>query len=239
MKNRRVFGPKDTMCELIENDNRVLLIMSCLGIKLGIGDKTIGEVCKEANVDAGTFLVVVNTAIDGDDPNELDISNVSIQALLDGLTGTHRYYLGLRFPEIRSNLILAWGDLENDLLKVMIRYYDELVECLREHVALEERTIFACARSLAGKGIRDRKCDGVPLQRNVHEPIMARLAELRRLLIRYYPAHDTHRMNDVILELQSCESVMKMHNKVEEVLLARMMAQLGKDRDKQTAKAVK
>ncbi len=44
MKNRRVFGPKDTMCELIENDNRVLLIMSCLGIKLGIGDKTIGEV---------------------------------------------------------------------------------------------------------------------------------------------------------------------------------------------------
>ena len=216
------------MCDLIANDHRVLFIMSCLGIKLGIGDKTIGEICEEAHIETDTFFVIVNSVIDGDKPHDVDISNVSFPALLAGLSATHSYYLEQRLPEIRRDLIRAWGDLENDLLKVMVRYYDEFVESLREHVELEERTIIACARSLAEKESLNSNCNcnELQLQWNGHEPIMVSLVELRRLLIKYYPAHDTHRMNDVILELQGYESVMKIHNKVEEVLLARIIAQL-------------
>lgn len=224
MKKRKTYGPGDAMCDLVENDYRVLLIIGRLGIGLGMGDKNINEVCMEAGVDTGTFLAVINTILDENGLADPDFGDVSLSALLDGLVRAHNYYLDYRFPEIRQKLILAWGGSENDQLKVMIRYYDEFVEKVRQHVVFEEKIFFPYVRSLVDGNTLDSYCGELPESR--HVSVMARLSELRLLLIKYFPALDTNRMNDVLLELHTCEYALDMHRKIEEVLLPRVISQL-------------
>lgn len=50
----------DKMSDLFARTTRWLLVMSRFGIDLGFGEKNIGDVCRQNEVDSCTFLTVVN-----------------------------------------------------------------------------------------------------------------------------------------------------------------------------------
>ncbi len=216
------------MCDLVENDYRVLMVMARLGMGLGFGDKTVGEVCSECGVDVDTFSVIVRMILKGDYPSDSDIDRVSLPTLLAGLTRAHNYYLDFRLPEIRRQLIKAWGGSDNDLLKVMVAYFDEFVNDVRLHVHYEEEVFFPYARALeSGIPAGVRRPDSV---KELNDPMIARLGEMRRLLVKYYPSRDTNSINEVLLDLGICEQAMELHRKVENVLLPAKIARVERER---------
>ncbi len=224
MKKILHYGADDRMCDLVENDYRVLMVMARLGMGLGFGDKTVGEVCREYGVDVDTFSVIVRMILEGDYPTDSDIDRVSVSTLLAGLDRAHNYYLGFRLPEIRRQLVKAWGGSDNDLLKVMVDYYDEFVEDVRRHVRYEDEVFFPYVRALE-KGLEtaQRRPD---LSEERHDPMIARLGEMRRLLVKYYPSRDTNDMNEVLLDLAVCEQALELHRNVEDVLLPAKIARM-------------
>ncbi len=50
----------DKMSDLICENYPMVLVMSRFGIDLGFGEKNIGDVCRQNEVDSCTFLTVVN-----------------------------------------------------------------------------------------------------------------------------------------------------------------------------------
>ena len=54
------YKANDSLAELISDDFKLLQVLSRFGIALGFGDKCVGQVCKENNVDTYTFLAVCN-----------------------------------------------------------------------------------------------------------------------------------------------------------------------------------
>ena len=52
--------PSDRMREVINDNGKILFVMSRFGIPLGFGDKTVEEVCAAQEVDTATFLAVAN-----------------------------------------------------------------------------------------------------------------------------------------------------------------------------------
>ena len=59
-RDYRIFTARDRMESLITTNYHLLNVLSRFGISLGVGDKSIEEVCKLNGVDCKTFLVVVN-----------------------------------------------------------------------------------------------------------------------------------------------------------------------------------
>ena len=50
----------DKICEIISSSPSILQMMCRFGIPLGVGEKTVRQVCEESNVHTGTFLAVAN-----------------------------------------------------------------------------------------------------------------------------------------------------------------------------------
>lgn len=72
MKNLKLYEADDKMIDLISDNYTMLQGLGAFGIRLGFGDKTVEEVCKEQGVDSYTFLAVVNFIINGYAPKDSD-----------------------------------------------------------------------------------------------------------------------------------------------------------------------
>ena len=92
------------MCDVICDEPSLLQMMSRFGIPLGVGDKTVGEVCDEHQVHAPTFLAVANYMKIGAEIAPYYVENVSVPALVAYLDQAHNYFLNFQLPAIRRKL---------------------------------------------------------------------------------------------------------------------------------------
>ena len=207
------YDADDRMCDLVCDSYPVLLVMSRFGIALGFGDKTIGEVCRDSGVDTGTFLTVVNTHIDGEAP---DPGAVSVGALVGYLRNSHDYFLDFRLPGIRRKLIEAIDCSRNDVAFAILRFFDEYVAEVHKHMDYEEHKVFPYVEALlAGERPEGYSID---VFRRHHDQVEAKLAELKRIIIRYYPSGSTNELNGVLFDIFTCERDLASHNDIEDRL---------------------
>ena len=186
------------MCDLVCDRYPVLLIMSRFGIALGFGDKTIGEVCLDSGVDTATFLAVVNMHADDKAP---DPETISVAALVSYLRNSHNYFLDFRLPAIRRKLIEAIDCSHNDVAFAILRFFDEYVAEVHKHMDYEEQKVFPYVEGL----LRGEHPEGysIDIFRRHHDQVEAKLAELKRIIIRYYPSGSTNELNGVLFDIVS------------------------------------
>ena len=55
-----MYKAQDKMCDLMAHEEEAIQIISRFGLNVGVGDKSIDEVCVEHGVHTPTFLTVVN-----------------------------------------------------------------------------------------------------------------------------------------------------------------------------------
>ncbi len=216
------YGPGDSMSELIGRDYRLLLIMSRFGIGIGVGDKSVGQVCVDNGVDTATFLAVSNLLLD-ETADDKDVETLSIASLLDYLHNSHDYFLGFRLPAIRNKLATIAGGGDK-LSKAITDYFDEYVNEVRRHMEYEEKTVFPYIRTLL-EGNRPGSYHIDVFQKR-HDRVEGRMNEFKNLMIRFYPAQSTNEVNGVMFDIFNCEKELSSHNEVEDKLLIPAIARM-------------
>ena len=203
------------MCDLVCDRYAVLQVMSRFGIALGFGDKTIAEVCAENKVDTATFLAVVNMLMNFGNGAEL-AGEVSVRSLTDYLHNSHGYFLDFRLPAIRRKLIEAIDCSHNDVAFAILRFFDEYVAEVHKHMDYEEQKVFPYVEGL----LRGEHPEGysIDIFRRHHDQVEAKLAELKRIIIRYYPSGSTNELNGVLFDIFTCERDLASHNDIEDRL---------------------
>lgn len=212
----------DSMSGLITGSYGVLLVMSRFGIGLGVGNKSIGEVCAENGVDTETFLAVVNMLSDGE--AAVDPSSVSVAALMGYLHNSHDYFLDFRLPKIRENLVAALPEPHDELTRAIIGYFDKYVAEVNRHMKYEERMVFPyVSELLAGHKPADYSIEVFSKR---HDQVEAKLTEFKEIFIKYYPAPSSNEINSVLFEIFNCENDLASHNEVEDRLFVPATEQL-------------
>lgn len=217
----------DKMSDLITNDYSMLLVMHRFGIAMGIGEKSIKEVCKQNKVDCNTFLTVVNFLLE----DNITFSNVSqhlsIEALITYLQRSHDYFLNFRLPHIRRKLKEAiTTDCSEDVTFVILRFFDEYASEVNKHMAYEEKTVFPYVRDLI-HGKKDGKYN-ISIFRKKHDQIDSKLSELKNILIKYYPGASSNLLNSVLFDILSCEKDLASHCKMEDYLFTPAILEIEK-----------
>ncbi len=210
--------PTDLMSDLICDNYPMLLVMSRFGIDLGFGESSIEEVCRKSNVDVDTFLAVVNVLISGDKVNDIqiDYNKVSLPQLVCYLHNSHTYFLEYRLPSIRQKLVDSL-ERDEDVSVVIVNYYDGYVAEVNKHMMYEENTLFPYVTSIVeGKTPQLYSIDEYSKH---HDKIESKLSELKSILIKYYPAQTTHKLNNVLYDILACEQELASHNGIEDFLL--------------------
>ena len=216
MKRMKLYEADDKMIDLISDNYSMLQGLGAFGIRLGFGDKTVTEVCREQDVDCHTFLTVVNFLINGFTPKETD-DRISVATLLAYLRASHHYFLDFQLPSIRKKLeaSLTMGDNRAELI---LRLYDEYAHDIRLHMKYEEKTLFPYVESLMeGEQKPNYNVDTFAKH---HSDTTGKFQELKNIIIKYLP-HDglaNNQLTTTLYDIYNNEEWLLNHSNVEEVL---------------------
>ncbi len=226
-RDYRIFAPRDKMESLITTNYRLLNMLSRFGISLGVGDKSIEEVCKLNGVDCATFLAVVNLFNNPESPQ--DNPQFSLEELIDYLKKSHAYYLDYRLPAIRVALEKAIEGGGKQMQYLILNYFDDYAAEVARHMNQENEEVFPYLQKLL-----ESYSAGAPLQggknphifSEQHNSIDVRLGELIDIIVKYYPGGATNELNTVLYDIFVCQQDLESHNLIEDVLLVPKVKQM-------------
>ncbi len=213
---RPKYHASDMMREVINDNGNILFILSRFGIPLGFGDKSVGEVCATNDVDTATFLAVANYVCH----RTTDNSEISLSTLIDYLRRAHTWFLEFNLPAIRRKIIEAIDCSGKDEVALLIlKFYDDYVSEVRAHMQHEEQTVFPYVDALM-KGVLNRNYT-IDLFAAKHNHIEAKLADLKNVIIRYYPQRNGGELlYSVLFDIINCEQDLDTHCSVEDEVFA-------------------
>lgn len=235
MRKMKLYEADDKMIDLISDNYSMLQGLSAFGIRLGFGDKTVCEVCREQDVDCYTFLMVVNFLINGYTPKESD-EKISVKTLLGYLQASHRYFIDFQLPSIRTKLeeSLQKGD---GLATLILRLYDEYAHDIRLHMKYEEKTLFPYVEAL----LRGEQTSGynVDIFSKHHSDTKGKFQELKNIIIKYLPHNGlaNNQLTATLYDIYNNEEWLLNHSDVEEILFVpaiRLLEQKVKEDDVST-----
>ena len=235
MRKMKLYESDDKMIDLISDNYSMLQGLSAFGIRLGFGDKTVCEVCREQDVDCYTFLMVVNFLINGYTPKESD-EKISVKTLLGYLQASHRYFIDFQLPSIRTKLeeSLQKGD---GLAALILRLYDEYAHDIRLHMKYEEKTLFPYVEAL----LRGEQTSGynVDIFSKHHSDTKGKFQELKNIIIKYLPHNGlaNNQLTATLYDIYNNEEWLLNHSNVEEILFVpaiRLLEQKVKEDDVST-----
>lgn len=220
----------DRLSDLIDDNFKLLMVMSRFGISLGFGEKTVEEVCNSENVDCNTFLAVANfisseqTSFSVEEQPQL-----SIHSLMDYLKNAHVYFLDFVLPMLRRKLIEAIDcSREDNVAFLILKFFDGFVNEVREHMQYENEQVFVYVDSLL-EGKLSSKFNIAKFASH-HSKIDERLKELKGIITKYYnESSDNLLLSATLFDIYSCEQDLALHNLVEDCLFVPAVMHVEKE----------
>lgn len=227
MNGQQKYKETDKLSDLICGNYSLLLVMSRFGLSPGFGDKSVKEACRMNGVDHKTFLSVVNFIEEYPSCLKQDVKGISVPSLMSYLRRAHSYFLDFNLPAIRCKLAEAIGETEG-ISSLILRYFDNYVLEVREHMEYENKTVFKYVDELmAGKVHAVYRIDVFAKR---HNQIDTKLTELKNIIIKYYPAQENiNQLNAVLFDIYSCEADLESHCMVEDYLFVPAVRELEKN----------
>lgn len=202
-----IYRDIDKMSDLLSHDRRAMQIVSRFGIPMGVGDKTIEQVCEENGINTPTFLAMVNTHNENKGEKSYTTAELDLNTLRIYLRNAHSYFLDFQLPRLRRQLIEAINptDTDSQIPMLILKYFDEYVQEIRIHIQHEDE----------GK-MEDHETDDRHITHKLHE--------LVNLIIKYYPSHSTYPfanelMTGVLVGIYQTEDELSTHCAIEDNLL--------------------
>ena len=216
MKNLKLYEADDKMIDLISDNYIMLQGLGAFGIRLGFGDKTVEEVCKEQGVDSYTFLAVVNFIINGYAPKDSD-DRIDVETILGYLRASHRFFLDFQLPSIREKLKATLCQ-DDSMSTLILHLYDEYAHDIQKHMRYEEKTLFPYVEALLRGEQTSRYNVGI-FSKN-HSDTTGKFQELKSIIIKYLPQDNlsNNKLTDTLYDIYNNEEWLCNHSNVEDCI---------------------
>ncbi len=216
MKNLKLYEADDKMIDLISDNYTMLQGLGAFGIRLGFGDKTVEEVCKEQGVDSYTFLAVVNFIINGYAPKDSD-DRIDVETILGYLRASHRFFLDFQLPSIREKLKATLCQ-DDSMSTLILHLYDEYAHDIQKHMRYEEKTLFPYVEALLRGEQTSRYNVGI-FSKN-HSDTTGKFQELKSIIIKYLPQDNlsNNKLTDTLYDIYNNEEWLCNHSNVEDCI---------------------
>lgn len=221
-----IFTAAHRMSSLIESNYCLLPIINRLGVRLGLKDKTVGEVCDSNGINASFFLAIVNTYNNGNYFPQQELLSFSPLQIVDYLRKTHHYYVSYELPKIEGLLNQMLTGCENDCpsLKLIHEFFIKYRQELISHIADEEDRVFPYIINLVEKGTLEPKGYSILNFEKEHTNVDEKLSDLRNLIVKYIePNYNDNLCNEFLIALDRFETDIKDHARIEDKILVPMV----------------
>ena len=225
------FNANDILADLVLEQYNLLVVIERFGIRLGIENQTIYQVCQKNSLNPELFCIILNMFCD--DKYEITLSSdfSSIPQLLIYLEKSHNYFLGEKIPEIQKSIAKLVSSIEEPNASLIVDFFDSYIKEVNEHMAHENSVVFHYVNSLyqqyeKGEMMNQEGFSMLEYEKN-HDDIEQVLFDLKNLLLKYLPQNDIkdNRIN-VLIDLFELEHELHNHQRIEDELLIPMVRKL-------------
>lgn len=122
-----IISSKKQLSEIINSYPEVITLINRFGITLGVGDKTIENICFEKNLDCDFFVMILNTYINEDYFPEKILKTFKAPIIINYISQTYHYYTHYMLPNIERHfaLLISHSGANNNL-ELMQQFFIEL-----------------------------------------------------------------------------------------------------------------
>lgn len=128
---------KETILAQVLAQHHILIpIVNRFGIRLGVGDKTIENICDEHDLNIDFILTIMNVYLDESYVSDSDLSNLELEPIATYFNETIQNYLQSLVPNIEKHLhaFIALSDPNNKELRVLQKVFFQFKEELTQHL---------------------------------------------------------------------------------------------------------
>lgn len=191
------------LSDVISDNHQLIPVINRFGIRLGVSDKTIGEICHTANIDVDFFLTILNTYINEDYFPEKKLQKIDIELVIDYLNQTDAYLIHgqLHNLEKHLNAFIAMSDPANKQFELIRKLFDKFKDELTGQIK-------ACTL--------DRS---IPLEL---------LLDLKSIFIKHISGNYNENLcYAVIFTVDSLQKDIEKHNRIRDKILKPMVQELS------------
>lgn len=126
-------------------------MLNRFGIRLGLGNMSVREVCREHNIDSDFFLLIANSCIQPSYVGTLQLTSEHTTLMVDYLESANHYFLSSQLPNIKVHLqhLMAKSGQDNPMIQNIPLVLSELQSTLSERVQYDQDVLFSEFRRLA------------------------------------------------------------------------------------------
>ncbi|MDR3056569.1 MAG: LuxR C-terminal-related transcriptional regulator [Dysgonomonas sp.] len=191
------------LSEVIAENHQLIPVINRFGIKLGLGDKNIGEICNVADINTDFFLAILNTFLNEDYFPEKKLQKFDIQLVIKYLKQTDGYLMHGQLYNLEKHLnaFISMSDPNNAQMKLISRLFSEFKGELKGQI--EQGLV---------KG----------------DAPLALLTDLKSIIIKHISGSFNENMcYAVIFTIDSFQKDLEKHNRIREKILKPMIDELS------------
>ena len=191
------------LSEVIAENHQLIPVINRFGIKLGLGDRNIGEICNSADINTEFFLAILNTFLNEDYFPEKKLQKFDIQLVIKYLKQTDGYLLHAQLYNLEKHLnaFISMSGPNNAQMKLISRLFSEF------------------KGELTGQIEQGLVKGDTPL---------ALLTDLKSIIIKHISGSFNENMcYAVIFTIDSFQKDLEKHNRIREKILKPMIDELS------------
>lgn len=226
MEKIEMFDINEEIAEMVLNNHFLLLVLERFGIKLGLQEKTVKDICAENNINTNVFLAICNLQKNPNKIPELTIQIEDIGVILNYLKNTHEYYIEEVLPKISEQIKLIVENNKDFTFILIERFFEEYKQEVLKHLEYEETIVYPYSMELVSGNNKtiDYKINDY---KNHHQNIETKLLDLKNLLIKHLPEkNDQVFRRNLLFELFRFERDLRIHTIIEESILVKAIENL-------------
>ena len=227
-KNTTIYSSRMKMADLLASDMSLLSILQRLDIKLGFGEATVAEVCREYGISTDLFLIICNIYSFRDyTPQVETLTKDDIKSITTYLRASHRFYTSISFPQLHSNIHMLVKELDEVSRKLIDKFYDDYDNEVTSHFRYEEETVFPYIERLTNGELQGSSIYNITQFEHNHSNINEKLSDLSNIIIKYLSQETTSKLRFEILGLiHFISNDLQKHSNIEDKLLVPLVSKL-------------
>lgn len=177
--NHGEFVPTMKMAQLLEQNPSLLGVFTRMGFTFGYGDATVADVCKAADTDPETFLMICKVySQDSYRPSPEELDKADLPVIVKYLSLSHSHYMDVAMEDLAAGLGRMIVPCDADTRRVIWKFFTDFKNELRKHFDYEEEYVFPHVGS-----------QDAAISEEDHSGVAETLEDLKSLVMNHLPAN--------------------------------------------------
>lgn len=199
------------LCDIVIDEPSSITVLNRFNIFLGVGDKTIEDICLEKDMDVSFFSTILNTYINEDYFPEEALKSYSISKIIEYVNKTNQYYLRFQIPNIERHFssLISRSENGNNNLELLQKFFEEVKNELTDRIEFDIAELFTHVKNYTTNELDFSKLN------EANDNIEEKLNDLINMFVIHLKGeYDINLCHAVLVAIMSLQKDIKQNNRI-------------------------